>query len=490
MCRTFRTCRLYSWMRLIWTSKRESGSTAIPFRSSIRMREIPLVLALHVAPGLPEGVTLGPGLELPELVEIGDPGVADLARDQPGEPRIGEQEPPSRGDAVGLGRDLAGPELVEVAEQAGPDEVRVELRDPVDGVGADDGEVRHADRLHGVLLDEGEPARLPAVTGVSPRHLGEEAPVDLVDELEVAREETPQQPDRPDLERLGEDRVVRVGERGDADLPGSIPLQPLAVDQDPHQLRDRQGRVGVVELDGHLIRQALDRRVLDRVAPEDVLDRGRDEEVLLLEPELLALGDVVLRIEHAGDGLGADLLLDRGHVITLVELGEVEHLRGQGPPEPERVDGLASVAGYRDVVGERVGLVGVHPLVGETPVGVHVGPDPAVEVNGVLELGADDLPGVAETEPVVGLLDLAAVDDILLEDPVVVPDAVALTGELEGGHRVEEARREAPQAPVPEARVGVEGEQVLEGDVEVRHRLAHGGFRSGGWSPRCREPGP
>lgn len=33
-----------------------------------------------------------------------------------------------------------------------------------------------------------------------------------------------------------------------------VPVQPLQVHQDPHQLRDGQGRVGVIQLDGHLWR--------------------------------------------------------------------------------------------------------------------------------------------------------------------------------------------------------------------------------------------
>ncbi len=33
------------------------------------------------------------------------------------------------------------------------------------------------------------------------------------------------------------------------------PVEPLHVDEDPHELRDCEGGVGVVQLDGHLLRQ-------------------------------------------------------------------------------------------------------------------------------------------------------------------------------------------------------------------------------------------
>lgn len=31
-----------------------------------------------------------------------------------------------------------------------------------------------------------------------------------------------------------------------------VPVQPFQVHQNPHQLRNRQRRVGIIELDGHL----------------------------------------------------------------------------------------------------------------------------------------------------------------------------------------------------------------------------------------------
>ena len=66
-------------------------------------------------------------------------------------------------------------------------------------------------------------------------------------------------------------------------------------------------------------------------------------------------------------------------------------------------------------------------------------------------LGPRDLPRVAEAQPLVGLLDLPAVDDLLLEDAELVADAVAERGHLQRRQRVEEAGREAPEAAVAEA---------------------------------------
>jgi hypothetical protein len=79
--------------------------------------------------------------------------------------------------------------------------------------------------------------------------VGAEAPVDLLDDLDVARQQAPQQFQRPALERLRQNGVVRVREDGLRQLPGVLPAEPLAVDQDPHQLGDRERGMRVVELD-------------------------------------------------------------------------------------------------------------------------------------------------------------------------------------------------------------------------------------------------
>jgi hypothetical protein len=49
-------------------------------------------------------------------------------------------------------------------------------------------------------------------------------------------------------------------------LPGLVPLQPLLVHQQAHQLRDRDRRVRVVELDLHLVREVRERLPLALVA--------------------------------------------------------------------------------------------------------------------------------------------------------------------------------------------------------------------------------
>ena len=91
-------------------------------------------------------------------------------------------------------------------------------------------------------------------------HLRDEAAVDLEDDLEVPRQQQLEPAQRPFLQRLGQQRVVGVGERPSREVPGLVPAEARLVEQDPHQLGHGQARMGVVELDRDLVGQARSSR--------------------------------------------------------------------------------------------------------------------------------------------------------------------------------------------------------------------------------------
>ncbi len=103
------------------------------------------------------------------------------------------------------------------------------------------------------------------------------------------------------------------------DAPGLLPADTVNIDQEPHQLRDRDGRVRVVQLDRHLVGELRNVAVLFQVTVDEVLQRGRCEEIFLAQPEFLAGRSRVARIEHLGDRFGSNLLGLRRDVIPRVE---------------------------------------------------------------------------------------------------------------------------------------------------------------------------
>ena len=190
-----------------------------------------------------------------QLVEVLDPAVADARGDQPRQPGIGLIEPAPRRDAIGHVDDLPGIQAVEVGEDGPLHQVGVDLRPAVHRVAADNGEVGHADVPAAALVHDGHAAQQIGVTGMVVHHVPEEALIDLVDDLQMARQEALEQRDRPGLERLRHERVVGVGEGAHGDVPRRVPLQAMHVHEDAHQLGDGDGRVGVIQLERDLVGQ-------------------------------------------------------------------------------------------------------------------------------------------------------------------------------------------------------------------------------------------
>ena len=418
-----------------------------------------------------EGRLIGPFLELAELVEVAHPAVANLARDEGGEAEIAGAEPAARRDAVGHVDETAGEQRVEFREEVGAEQARVQLGHAVDSVGAHDGQVGHADQLGAALFNEGDRALLGIVArplGLAQRH---QVLVDVVDDEQVAGQHALEERHAPLLERLGEQRMVGVGEDVRGDFPGGGEIHPVLVDEDAHQLGDGDGRVRVVELDGLLLGEVVP-VVAGRgeMATDDVAQRAGDEEVLLDEAELLAVFGAVVRVEHLGDGLAVGLLAHGLDVAAVVEGAQVEVLGGLGGPETEDVHRGGAVADDRDVVREADDGFRVDPVPLEVAAVVKHLLAAAEEFHFLLPVRAHDFPRGAVNDPVVRMLDLVAVDELLAEKAELVMDAVADRGKIQGGERVEVAGGEAAETAVAETHVLLRTADLLE----VQAKLVQG----------------
>src|SRR5690606_22716204 len=97
----------------------------------------------------------------------------------------------------------------------------------------------------------------------------------------------------------------------------------------------------------------------------------------------------------------------------------------------------------------------------------------AAELHRCRPLRARDLPRIAEREPLVGALDLPAVDDLLLEDAELVAYAVRERRNLERRERIDEARGEPSEAAIAEPGLRLLGEQPVEVEPQVLDRVFH-----------------
>jgi len=176
-----------------------------------------------------------------------------------------------RRHAVGDVVEPLGIEIVKVAQHAVLEELGVQHRHAVDGVAADGGEVRHPHRLLAVLVDQRHARRTVAVVRVTDAHLVEEAAVDLENDFEVTRQHRREQRHRPSLERLGQQRVVGIAEGVGRDVPRGIPVEQILVDEQSHQLRDRQSGMSVVELRGKVRVKRVEGIAHAQVQPQHVL---------------------------------------------------------------------------------------------------------------------------------------------------------------------------------------------------------------------------
>ena len=234
------------------------------------------------------------------------------------------------------------------------------------------------------------------------------------------------------------------------------------IHEQAHQLGDGHHRVGVVDvhrLPGRELAQVVTGLQETR---QDALQRGADEEVLLLESQLLAGGGVVVWVENLGDGLVQGLFLHRAQIIPVVEVAQIERVARHGTPQDQGIGHAIAKAGNQGLVGQgRDGILRdpLHPQVPPLVLSVDGMP---TETDRVDLLGPRGLPGVAEEQPVVRALHLVAVADLLAEHAVLVTDAVTAGGEALGSERIEKTGRQATQAAVAQAGVVLLLVDVLE----------------------------
>ena len=130
---------------------------------------------------------------------------------------------------------------------------------------------------------------------------------------------------------------------------------------------------------------------------------------------------------------------------------------------------LAAPADDRGVIGDRLhGFAGMPSRAVAAAVVDML--DMAAEIHLIDHLRPLEFPGVAETEPLVGIFLLPAVLDDLAEQAEIVADAVADGGNGQRRHAFHEAGGQPPEAAIAERRIGLQLAQFGQVDAEIAER--------------------
>ena len=195
---------------------------------------------------------------------------------------------------------------------------------------------------------------------------------------------------------------------------------------------------------------------------QQVLQGSRHEEILLPETKFLALRRAVVGVQDAREVLGIDLFRHRLRVAPGVEHLHMERRHGTARPKPQMVHRRTAVTGNELVEGHGIDVLGIHPLVPHTPIGVDAGTATATEVDAITGIRPRGLPRVTHTQPTAGtlLLRTLVIDD-LLENTVVETDAVPHGRVVQRRQRIEIASRKPPETAVTQTRIGLEPNNLL-----------------------------
>ena len=211
----------------------------------------------------------------------------------------------------------------------------------------------------------------------------------------------------PLLQGLRHDGVVGIGKGLPRNLQSAGKRDAL-LRQQPHQLRDGDHRMGVVQLDGIFLRERC--KIIPMllfVLAQDILEGCAGEEILLFQAQALSFVRIVVWIQHAGNRLCFVALPHRTVVFLLVKQLEIESIDGFRLPEAQRIDPLSAVPNDRHIVRHRIYLL-------------------VLKLDQHLFALSPDGPRVAKPLPIVRRLPLESVLKILLKQAVFVANPVAI----------------------------------------------------------------
>src|SRR5260221_12198022 len=121
--------------------------------------------------------------------------------------------------------------------------------------------------------------------------------------------------------------------------------------------------MSVVDLDRDKARELVEAAPLPLQPCKNVLQRGADEEIFLLEAQLASGGRTVVRVEHAGQAFPMALVIDGAEMVAFIEPAKIELARCARRPKPQGIDGLRAEDGHWQIELLRQHQAGIHTTV-------------------------------------------------------------------------------------------------------------------------------
>ena len=409
------------------------------------------------------------GAQAGQQVKIVQVSITDAVADKAIQAWVGLHQPAAAGNAVGHIAELLRHQPVKLVEQVVLQDLTVQLGNAVDVVAAHHAQVCHAhlalaQDLHLFDLGGGAAELFP--------HPCIPAAVDLLHDLVDTGQQLLEQGDIPLFQRLRHDGMVGIRKGRVYNLPALFPAVAAVVHQDAHQLRDGQGGVGIVDMDRVELRKIFHGAVALHVGAGDLRQRSAHQEILLPQPQLLALLVVIVGVQDLADGLGPGCLAEGAQVVAVVKAFHID-AGAFGLPQPQHADCLGIIAGNVHIVGDGQHRFVVDILLHQVAlVPAFLQPPAELDLHRVLLVGPQ--PDFAARQPVIRQLGLGAVHQLLLKDAVFVQDGIAGAVVAVGGHPVQVTGRQPAQTAVAQARVGFALVQLFRRGAKGGQRLGKG----------------
>ncbi|MNI68996.1 hypothetical protein D3C73_1247210 [compost metagenome] len=122
---------------------------------------------------------------------------------------------------------------------------------------------------------------------------------------------------RPLFKSLTKDRMVRVRDSPDCNIPGLFPAVAFDIHKYTHEFGDDQGRVRIIDMQRYLFRQMVIGQPQLLKGSQDALQTCRAEEILLLQAEQLPFILGIIRVQELRDRLHRAIIIQKIIIVIM-----------------------------------------------------------------------------------------------------------------------------------------------------------------------------